>query len=648
MATASRSSSKGGAVAPVQEKNKGGNRPMPGKPDEGRGNGAPVPKAQLPKEVVVDASITVRDLATLMQRSPIDLIKILMQYGIMAPITHSIDHDTAVILGEELGVAVKWPDAVLAETEEESAPSGVLERPKARTKVQQVLQAQDAKWMVDRPPVVAVLGHVDHGKTTLLDRIRHTDVAAGEAGGITQRTGAYQVTINGKKITFLDTPGHEAFTAMRARGAQVTDIVVLVVAADDGVMPQTKEAISHARAAGVPIIVAINKIDKANANPQRVMDELAQEGLQPEGWGGDTIMVELSALTNLGIEDLLDNILVLAEIEQFKANPKGECIGTVVEAELDKHRGVTATLLVQNGTLHRGDTLVVGSTWGRIKAMFDYEGKPLQEATPSTPTVVLGLQEVPRAGDIFERFMNDKEARNVAEERKAVRTTAAQGPSRPQMSLEDFFKRFEGDETKTLNLIVRADMQGALEPIINSLNDLSNDEVIVKILQASIGDIAETDVMLAEASEAVIIGFSVGVDKSALVRAEQSGVDIRHYKIIYKMIEDVEDAMKGMLDPIYKEAIIGHAQVLALFKLRKGMVAGCMVNDGVVKRNALARVLRSGQEIVAGVRVETLRRFTEDVAEVRSGFECGVNLSSGDELLKEGDVIELLEKQRVR
>jgi translation initiation factor IF-2 len=631
----------------------GGNRSQqnraPARTEEPRGNGAPAVKAPLPKEVVVDTAITVRDLATLMQRSPIDLIKILMQYGIMAPITHTIDHDTAVILGEELGVAVKWPTPETSdEPEPEAAAEPGAERPKARSKVQQVVQAQDAKQLADRPPVVAVLGHVDHGKTTLLDRIRHTDVAAGEAGGITQRTGAYQVTINDKRITFLDTPGHEAFTAMRARGAQVTDIVVLVVAADDGVMPQTKEAISHARAAGVPIIVAINKIDKANANPQRVMDELAQEGLQPETWGGDTIMVEMSALTNLGIEDLLDNILVLAEIEQFRANPKGECIGTVVEAELDKYRGVTATLLVQNGTLHRGDTIVVGKTWGRIKAMFDYEGKALQEAAPSTPTIILGLQEVPSAGDVFERVMNDKEARRIAEERKLAANIASQQPPRPTMSLEDFFARMEVGEIKALNLIVRADMQGTLEPIMNSLSELGNEEVEIKILQASIGDISESDVMLAEASNAVIIGFSVGVDKSALVRAEQSGVEIRHYQIIYKMIEDIEDALKGMLEPVYKDVVMGHATVLALFKLRKGVVAGCMVNDGVVKRGAIARVLRGGEEIAAGTRVETLRRFTEDVAEVRTGFECGINIGSADALLKEGDVIEFSEKQRVR
>jgi translation initiation factor IF-2 len=622
---------------------KGGGKGGGGRGGGGGGRGGP------PKEVTVDAAITVRDLAALMQRSPIDLIKILMQYGIMAPITHTIDHDTAVILGEELGVTVKWPQSEEDETEAEAAANGDKPvMPAARTHINQVMAAQQEEDMVSRPPVVAVLGHVDHGKTTLLDRIRSTDVAAGEAGGITQRTGAYQVTVQGKKITFLDTPGHEAFTSMRARGAQVTDMVVLVVAADDGVMPQTKEAISHARAANVPIIVAINKIDKNNANPQRVMEELAKEGLQPEQWGGDTIMVELSALTRLGIEDLLDNILVLAEVENYKANPTGNCVGTVVESELDRLRGVTATLLVQNGTLRRGDIVVVGRTWGRVKAMFDYEGTALQEATPATPTVVLGLQEVPTAGDVFERVPNEKEARRIADERKAEYAVKSRTPDRPKMSLEDFFARFEGGEAKTLNLIVRADMNGTLEPVLNSLKELTNTEVAVKILQASIGDITESDVMLAEASEAVIIGFSVGVDKSAQVRAEVSGVEIRKYTIIYKMIEDVEDAMKGMLDPIYVEAVIGHATVLQLFKLRRGVIAGCRVSDGVVKRNALARVLRGGQELFRDVRIETLRRFTEDVSEVKTGFECGINLSDGDEKLVEGDVIEILEKQRIR
>lgn len=598
------------------------------------------------ESVVVEDSITVRDLAKLIERSPIDLIKVLMQYGIMAPITHSIDHDTAVILGEELGIAVKWPDS-------ENDDAGVAEQTPentqtAQTFVQRVRGAEKTETLVERPPVVAVLGHVDHGKTTLLDRIRHTNVAAGEAGGITQATGAYQVNIDGRKITFLDTPGHEAFTSMRARGAQVTDIVVLVVAADDGVMPQTREAISHARAAGVHIIVAMNKIDKANASPQRVMEELAKEGLQSEQWGGDTIVVEMSALTNLGIDDLLENILLVAEVEGFKANPQGKCVGTVIEAELDKFRGVTATLLVQNGTLRRGDAIVVGNTWGRIKAMFNPDGQIVKEAGPSDPVVILGLQEVPKAGDIFEVMSNDREAKLVFSQRQDDIQRAAQGVVRRIMTLEEVFARFEGGETKTLNLIVRSDMQGSMEPILKSLEDLANEEIGVKILQAAIGDISESDVMLAEASDAVIIGFSVGADKAAVQRAEQSGVEIRHYDIIYKMIEDVQAALTGMLEPIYQEIKIGEAQVLELFKLRKGVIAGCTVLNGVIKRNALARGKRNGEDLTPMARIDTLRRFKEDANEVRTGFECGIKLSAGDDLLEPGDTIVVYERQRVR
>ncbi len=632
-------------MAPRQDTKKGqkpsGNGKAPARPEKApRVEHAPV------ESVIVEDAITVRDLAKLMDRSPIDLIKVLMQYGIMAPITHSIDHDTAVILGEELGITVKWPEKEAPVAEEQAAAP---EQPKsAQSFVQRVRSAEREDDLVERPPVVAVLGHVDHGKTTLLDRIRHTNVAAGEAGGITQRTGAYQVTINGRKITFLDTPGHEAFTAMRARGAQVTDIVVLVVAADDGVMPQTREAINHARAAGVTIIVALNKIDKANANPQRVMEELAKEGLQPEQWGGDTIVVEVSALNNLGVDDLLENILLVADIEGYKANPKGKCVGTVVEAELDKYRGVTATLLVQNGTLRRGDAIVVGSTWGRIKAMFDSSGAIIKEAGPSTPVVVLGLQEVPMAGDNFEVMPNDRAAKELAEERREAKARAAQSPTRRAMTLEDVFARMEGGEAKVLNLIVRADMQGTLEPVLKSLEELGNNEIGIKVLQAAIGDISESDVMLAEASDAVIIGFSVGVDKAAQARAEQSGVEIRHYDIIYKMIEDVEAALKGMLDPVYEEVLVAQAQVLQLFKLRRGVIAGCSVSSGVVKRNALARAKRNGQPVTPMTRIETLRRFTEDVAEVRTGFECGIKLAEGDDLLEPGDIIEFYERRRVR
>lgn len=607
-------------------------------------NGATQP----PSTVTVDAYVSVRDLAERMARSPIDLIKVLMQFGIMAPIDQVLDHDTAAIVGEELGVTVVWPETEPDEPEEDHEEVAADTRPKERIFVQRILADETEKEMVERPPVVAVLGHVDHGKTTLLDRIRKANVVDTEAGGITQHTGAYQVTVDGRKITFLDTPGHEAFTAMRARGAQVTDIVVLVVAADDGIMPQTREAINHARAAGVHIVVAINKVDRPNANIDRVMEELSQEDLQPEAWGGDTIVVPVSALRGEGVDDLLENILVVAELEQYKANPKGRAIGTVIEAELDKYRGVTTTLLVQNGTLKKGDSIVAGTTWGRIKAMFDYEGNAVKRAEPSTPVVILGLQDLPAAGEVFERVSNDKEARSIASERQEELDRAAQSTDRQQVSLEDLFARFEEGEVETLNLIVRADVQGTLAPVINSLEELGNDEISVKILQAAIGDINESDVMLAEASDAIIIGFGVGVDKAAQVRAEQSSVEIRHYDIIYKMIEDIELALTGMLEPIFEEAVIGHAEVRQIFRVRRGgLIAGCMVLDGVVRRNAIARLLRNGEEL-ARSSIATLKRFTEDVTEVRNGFECGIHLAGVNTNLEEGDIIEILEKRQVR
>ena len=601
--------------------------------------------AGLPESIVVEEYVTVRALAERMDRSPIDLIKVLMQFGIMAPIDQTLDHDTAAIVGEELGIEVLWPTMEDELPEEASTED---RRPKERVMIQEIVAEEADRNLVERPPVVAVLGHVDHGKTTLLDRIRRTNVVDTEAGGITQHTGAYQVEVGGKKITFLDTPGHEAFTAMRARGAQVTDMVILVVAADDGIMPQTREAISHARAAGVTIIVAINKIDSPNSNVNRVMEELSVMDLTPEEWGGETVTVPISALNGDGVDDLMENILVVSELDQHKANPKGQCVGTVIEAELDRLRGITATLLVQNGMLKRGDSLVVGENWGRIKAMFDHEGSPLKAAEPSTPTIILGLNGVPGAGEVFTVTRNDKAARALVSERQNQTAGQTRTATPPPMTLEDMFARVEGGEAKTLHIIVRADTQGTLAPIVHSLEQLANDEINVKIMQSAVGDIPESDVMLAEASQAIIIGFGVNIDKSALVRAEQSGVEIRHYQIIYKMIEDVEQALVGMLDPIFEEVVTGHTEVRQMFRVRRGgLIAGCMVLDGVVKRNSQARLIRNGTTIITTT-IENLKRFAEDVTEVRAGYECGINLGGVNTDLQEGDIIEVFEKQQVR
>ena len=613
-----------------------------GSPADDTANGE---AAGLPSSIIVEEYVTVRALAERMDRSPIDLIKVLMQFGIMAPIDQTLDHDTAAIVGEELGIEVLWP--VVEEELPEQAPEED-QRPKERVMIQEIVAEEAKRNLLPRPPVVAVLGHVDHGKTTLLDRIRRTNVVDTEAGGITQHTGAYQVEVDGKKITFLDTPGHEAFTAMRARGAQVTDIVILVVAADDGIMPQTREAISHARAAGVTIVVAINKVDRPNINLNRVMEELATEDLAPEEWGGETITVPISALNGDGVDDLLENILVVAELDPQHANPKGQCVGTVIEAELDKQRGITSTLLVQNGTLKRGDSVVVGENWGRVKAMFDYEGNPLKTAGPSTPTIILGLNGVPVAGEVFTVAKNDRTARSLANERQLQAEEESRVASNLPMTLEDMFARVEGGEADALNIIVRADAQGTLAPIVHSLEQLGNDEVTVKIMQSAVGDITESDVMLAETSQAIIIGFGVNIDKAALVRGEQSGVEIRHYQIIYNLIEDVEQALTGMLDPIFEEVVTGHAEVRQMFRVRRGgLIAGCMVLDGVVKRSGQARLIRNDATIIT-TNVENLKRFTEDVTEVRAGYECGINLAGVNSNLEEGDIIEVFERQQVR
>jgi translation initiation factor IF-2 len=587
------------------------------------------------KAIVIPDFLTVRELANLMEVSPIDVIKELMNNGILANINQQIDYETAAIVAEEMGF----------ETSPEAPPVPEEEIPMIPLPLKERMYEDEApEDLRPRPPVVTMLGHVDHGKTTLLDVIRHTNVVAGEAGGITQHVGAYQVEHDGKKITFLDTPGHEAFTAMRARGAQGADIAILVVAADDGVMPQTQEAIDHARAARVPIIVALNKIDKANANPERVKQQLADVGLQIEEWGGETICVSVSAKQKIGMDDLLDNILAVAELAELKANPNRPAMGMVIEGELDKSRGPTATLLVQNGTLWLGDALLIEDLHGRMRAMFNERGEQVEKATPSTPVVVLGLSGVPYPGATFKVVKDEKMARALAAGRADEKEQAAIQPARV-FSLEEILEQFRAGQVKELNLILKADVQGTIEPIVNSLEKLGDEDLKVNILHQGAGNIGESDVMLAVASRAIVIGFNVNVDPAARRTAEAEGVDIRLYDVIYKLIDDVDKALKGLLGPVYKEVVSGHAEVRAIFTIpRMGKIAGVHVADGHVARNSLARVRRNDQLVYEG-QVSSLKRFTEDVREVREGFECGVGLESFQDF-EEGDIIEFYKKER--
>jgi translation initiation factor IF-2 len=573
------------------------------------------------------ASIVVRDLAQKIEKSPIDIIKKLMTNGVMATINQSVDFDTAAIVVAEYGFEAV-PEAV-EETVREESGSVPLWR--------QMIAGEDASQLKARPPVVTILGHVDHGKTTLLDAIRQTEVAAGEAGGITQHIGAYQVEKKGRLITFLDTPGHAAFTQMRARGAQGADIVVLVVAADDGVMPQTREAIAHAKAARVPIIVALTKIDKQNANPERVKQQLAELELVPDDWGGNTMVIPVSAKEKQGIDDLLEGILLVADSSDIKANPNGKVIGTVIEAELDKAKGVVATLLVQNGTLKPGDIIVAGTAHGKLRAVTDFRGKPIKKAGPSTPVAVMGLNDVPSAGDIFQVVESEKEARAIVSER--LDAARSQVQTRKKVSLEDLFASVKSGEAKELNLIVKADVQGSLDPIITELNKLGQGEIGLHILHAETGNIGINDVMLASASKAIIVGFNVQADVDARRTAEKEGVDIRLYEIIYRMTEDIEKALKGMLEPEVQEKVIGRAQVLQVFTASKyGRVAGCKVTDGELKRGARVRLFR-GTDLIYEGDLSSLRHEKEDVKEIRQGFECGVgfknfsDIQPGDQLI---------------
>jgi translation initiation factor IF-2 len=594
--------------------------------------------AQTKTLIEVPDFVTVRELAGIMNVSPIDVIKELMSNGIMANINQQIDFDTAAIVADGMGFDVVAEESEVEETEE-------AEKIEQHLAWRQIIASEEKANLEDRPPVVTMLGHVDHGKTSLLDVVRQANVQSGEAGGITQHIGAYQAVHEGKTITFLDTPGHEAFTAMRARGAQATDIAILVVAADDGIMPQTREAADHARAARVPIVVAMNKIDLPSSNPNRVLQQLSEIGLVPDEWDGDTMVIPVSAKEKLGIDDLLEAILLTAEEIAPRANPDASPTGTVLEAKIERGRGPVATVLVQNGTLKKGDTLLIGEHYGRIKAMYDFRGKTIREAGPSTPVVVSGLDGIPEAGDQFSVVENEKVARKIAtdiinsrETRTVGRATAA--------TLDEFFVRLQQGESKTLSLLIKADVQGSLEPIINSLEKLANEEVSVEILRAATGNITESDVMLASASEGIILGFNVSTDPIAQNAASSEQVEIKHYSIIYHLLEDVEKALKGMLAPTFEEVIIGRAEVRQIFRIRTvGQVAGSFMRTGEARRNAMARVIRNNRLLHTG-RVSSLKHLQENVREVKTGFEFGVSVD-GFSQFQEGDIVEFFVTRRV-
>ena len=601
--------------------------------------------ADATKEILIPDYIVVRELAALIEISPIDVMKTLISNGIMASINQTIDFDTAAIVVEELGFSAKSASEELAAQEEEKRAEERQEKWSA------MYEGESADSLTTRPPIITILGHVDHGKTTLLDTIRKTAVAEGEAGGITQHIGAYQAQHGGRALTFLDTPGHEAFTAMRARGAHGADIAILVVAADDGVMPTTREALDHARAANVPIVVAITKVDKRNASPDLVKQQLAELDLIPDDWDGSTMMLPVDSLSGDGIEDLLEALVLVADANSIVANQRGQLRGTVVEAEVDRSRGTMATLLVMNGTMKRGDAIVAGTAYGKVKAMFDSSGKPVKRALPSMPVAVLGLDTPPAPGVMFEIAPNDKTARNIAEARRdAERLREVNGSAPVTLTLDEFFRQFQAGATKELSIVLKADVQGSLQPITDELQNISerNEEQIgVRILRQEVGRITESDVMLASASKAIILGFNVSADNAALASADVQGVEIRQYNIIYKLFEDIELALHGMLEPKYTNRVIGVAEVRQIFKIpRSGLIAGCMIRDGVARRNVKARVKRGERLTVESVGVASLKRFQEDVREVRAGFECGIGLDGVSEY-REGDLIEFFVRERV-
>ncbi|EAH3795905.1 translation initiation factor IF-2 [Listeria monocytogenes] len=605
--------------------NKGRNTKKKGKLNHSTVPPTPPKPKELPEKIVFSESLTVAELAKKLYREPSELIKKLFMLGVVATINQSLDKDAIELICDDYGVQV-----------EEEIKVDVTDLDVYFEN--ELNEAVDESKLVERPPVVTIMGHVDHGKTTLLDSLRNTKVTLGEAGGITQHIGAYQLEIHDKKITFLDTPGHAAFTAMRARGAQITDITILVVAADDGVMPQTIEAINHAKAAGMPIIVAVNKIDKPQANPDRVMQELTEYELVPEAWGGDTIFAPISAKFGEGLENLLDMILLVSEVEELKANPDRRAIGSVIEAELDKGRGPVATLLVQDGTLNIGDPIVVGNTFGRVRAMVNDLGRRVKKVGPSTPVEITGLNDVPQAGDRFVVFEDEKTARNIGETR-ASRALVAQRSATNRVSLDNLFEHMKAGEMKEVNVIIKADVQGSVEALAASFRKIDVEGVNVKIIHTAVGAINESDITLAAASNAIVIGFNVRPTAQAREAAENESVDIRLHRVIYKAIDEIEAAMKGMLDPEFQEKIIGQAQVRQTINVSKvGTIAGCYVTDGKITRDSGVRIIRDGIVVFEG-EIATLKRFKDDAKEVAKGYECGITVQNFNDI-KEDDVIE--------
>lgn len=586
-------------------------------------------KVEAVKEITYSDSLTVGQLANLLHKNSSEIIKFLFMMGNMSTINTVLSDDDIELICMEFGVEVH-KEVIIDEDDIEEQIGNIEE---------------DDSKMVPRPPVVTIMGHVDHGKTTLLDTIRKTNVTSGEFGGITQHIGAYQVSLKGRKVTFLDTPGHEAFTAMRARGAQVTDIVIIVVAADDGVMPQTKEAVDHAKAAGVPIVVAVNKIDKPGANPDRIMSEMAELGIMPEEWGGDTIFMNVSAKQGTGVSDLLETVLLVADMAELKANPDQLASGTVIEAKLDKGRGPVATLLVQRGTLHSGDSIVVGTSYGRVRKMTNDKGMEIKKAEPSCPVEIIGLNDVPRAGDVFMAYDNYKKAQEIASHRLEKQIEKERNAT-SAMSLEDLAKKIDEGDVKEINVLIKADVQGSAEALKASMERLEVDTVRVNVIRSTVGTITESDILLASASNAIIYGFNIRPSAPIRKKAEEEGIEIRLHNIIYKALEELESAMKGMLAPVYEEVVIGQAEVRQIYKVSKvGTIAGCKVVDGHIKRDCKVRLIREGIVIYDG-KLGSLRRFENDVKEVQNGFECGMTIENYNDI-KVDDIIEAYEDQEV-